>query len=95
MNYCVYVLYSEKINKYYIGSSSNVDNRVIFHNFSLNRIWTKRGQPWVLKRTIECNDNTEALKLELRIKRMKSRKYIDEIVKNGVNFRASDPNHEM
>jgi len=84
MNYCVYILYSEKINKFYIGSSSNIESRFEFHNSSLNRIWTKRGQPWKLKRTIDCKDNSEALKLELKIKRMKSRKYIEEIVKNGI-----------
>ncbi|RUA30101.1 MAG: GIY-YIG nuclease family protein, partial [Bacteroidetes bacterium] len=32
----IYILYSQKIDKYYIGSSSNVQKRLEFHNSEYN-----------------------------------------------------------
>ncbi|MFN2439482.1 MAG: GIY-YIG nuclease family protein [Chitinophagaceae bacterium] len=37
MNYYVYILQSLKDGKYYIGSTSNVNSRVAFHNAGLQR----------------------------------------------------------
>jgi len=40
-----YILYSAKLDKFYIGFSQNPQNKVIQHNSDLNKKWTKRGQP--------------------------------------------------
>ncbi len=80
MEYCAYILYSNKINKYYVGSSSDINSRVKYHNSEKNKIWTKKGQPWELKKTIGCENRSDALKLENKIKRMKSRKYIENLI---------------
>ena len=37
MSYFVYVLQSLKDNKYYIGSTSNVEARLLFHNNGFQR----------------------------------------------------------
>jgi len=82
----VYIIYSDSIDKFYVGQTGNIDNRLHFHNdFEKNNIWTKRGIPWVLKITIPFKSRTEALKAEKFIKKQKSRKLILNIIQNGYN----------
>ncbi len=45
--YTVYILKSTKAERYYIGSTENLEKRVILHNSSKAR-WIKRFQPWVI-----------------------------------------------
>jgi putative endonuclease len=66
-----------------MGYSSEPEQRLAFHNSPLNKIWSKRGQPWVLKRTFLFLDKTAALQAEKAIKRMKSKAFIEKIVMNG------------
>ncbi len=81
--YFVYILYSLSIDKYYIGKSQNVDNRLTYHNSKFNTIWTKRGKPWVLEKVLEFSDSKEASKAETFIKKQKSRYFIEKIITNG------------
>jgi putative endonuclease len=78
MKHFVYILNSAKIDKYYIGYSQDPAKRLEFHNSELNKIWSKRGQPWELKVVIEFPDKTAALKAEKFIKRKKSIAYIQK-----------------
>ena len=45
--YYTYILYSEKINKFYIGSSGDLKERVKQHNHGDSE-YTKSGLPWSL-----------------------------------------------
>ncbi len=81
--YWVYILYSEKIDKYYIGSTSNLQNRVEFHNSAKNKIWSKRGQPWEIVFEHVFESKKDALKAEKFIKKQKSRKFIQKLVNDG------------
>ena len=47
MYYC-YILYSERLDKYYIGSTSDLEGRQQRHNTS-NKGFTSIGKPWVIK----------------------------------------------
>jgi putative endonuclease len=81
MSYFVYILYSAKLDKYYVGQTSDVDARLAFHNdVERNKIWSARGIPWELKLQIECLSRGEAAKLERLIKSKKSKKFIDRLV---------------
>ena len=42
--YFLYILFSEKIDQYYIGISQDPHTRLHFHNTS-NKGWTRRGRP--------------------------------------------------
>jgi putative endonuclease len=64
----VYILYSNKLNKYYIGQTTNIENRIHQHNNVLNTNWTKRANDWELKLEILCTDISKAIKLERFIK---------------------------
>jgi putative endonuclease len=75
----VYILHSEKINRYYIGVTDNLTWRLERHNQGWGR-YTKRGIPWKLVYTESFAQKTDALKREKEIKRMKSRKYIESLI---------------
>ena len=82
MKYYVYVLHSVKINKYYIGSTHDVTQRLErHHNDYYENKWTKKGKPWTLFLTIDCEDKKQAEAIERHIKRMKSKKYVENLTK--------------
>ena len=78
--YFVYILFSEKINRYYIGATHDVQNRVEQHNTGYYRgKWSEKGIPWTLFLSITCQNKEQALQIEAHIKRMKSPKYIENL----------------
>ena len=70
MSYFVYILQSLKDQKYYIGSSANVEARLKFHNSGLQRS-TRNRVPFRLVLFEELYSKEEAL---IREKLIKSRK---------------------
>ena len=85
---CVYILYSEKLDKYYVGSTEDIVLRLHIHNNPHEtRKFTAKGLPWLLKCTIDCPDKTSSTVLERKIKSMKSRKLIEQLIANA-SFRA-------
>ena len=40
-----YILFSEKLNKYYIGSTSDINRRIEDHNRGKEK-FTRTGTPW-------------------------------------------------
>ncbi len=81
-DFFVYIIFSEKLNKLYIGYSSDTDERLAYHNESeRNKIWTKRGIPWKKFLTIKCDSEKQAINIERHIKKMKSKKYIENLAK--------------
>jgi hypothetical protein len=45
--YYVYVLYSKRFNKIYIGCTSDLDARFLSHNKFANKGYTVRYRPWL------------------------------------------------
>ena len=80
--YC-YILFSRSINRYYIGYTKDIDERVKLHNTGHfgGRAYTYKASDWDVFLLIPCNTLSEAVKLESKIKRMKSRKYIENLKK--------------
>ncbi|MBW8050621.1 MAG: GIY-YIG nuclease family protein [Cytophagales bacterium] len=68
--YYVYVLESQKDEKYYIGYTSNVEKRVEYHNAGLQRS-TRHRRPFKLIYKEAFEDKTKALKREKQIKSYK------------------------
>jgi putative endonuclease len=63
--YYVYVLYSTKYHKMYIGYSSEPEKRLLSHNDERNTGWSKRYQPWQIIHIEEFEAKSEALKRNL------------------------------
>jgi putative endonuclease len=77
MEYVVYILYSKKRKRYYVGQTHNIEARFKRHNNGFVPS-TKSGLPWVLKLTIEVKSRSEALKLEKRIKKRGIRRFLED-----------------
>ena len=78
MYYC-YILYSEKLDKYYIGSTANIEGRIQRHNSS-NKGFTSTGKPWKLMYYEEFEEKKAAMQREIELKRHKSRKLIELLI---------------
>jgi putative endonuclease len=77
-----YILFSEKLNKYYIGACIDMDRRIYEHNIGHSK-FTSTGIPWVLVYTKEFETLIEAKEFELKIKKQKSRKYIELLIQKN------------
>src|SRR5690554_571378 len=76
MEYCVYILHSEILSRFYTGYTSNLDLRIEFHNDPEFRKFTYKAQDWILFLRIPCQSKKQAMAIEKHIKRMKSSTYI-------------------
>ncbi|MEN9522311.1 MAG: hypothetical protein RL065_688 [Bacteroidota bacterium] len=63
MEFVVYILYSEKFNKTYVGFTSNLIGRIKSHN-ELGNGWTKSFRPWKLVYTEMFNNKNDAMSRE-------------------------------
>jgi len=72
----VYILYSEKRSRYYVGQTADIVKRLKRHNLGVV-LSTKSGAPWELVLQIEVSSRSEAIVLERRIKKNGAKRYID------------------
>jgi Predicted endonuclease containing a URI domain len=80
MNYYVYIIYSQSRERYYIGYSHNPLERLEEHNLGATSS-TRSGRPWVLVYKEEYLSKHDAIVREREMKRMKSRKFIESLLK--------------
>jgi len=81
VNYC-YILYSAKLNKYYVGSTSDMERRLFDHNRGKEK-FTRTGMPWELVYAEPFEELAMARRRELEIKKKKSRKYIESLISSA------------
>ncbi|MBX9785687.1 MAG: GIY-YIG nuclease family protein [Chitinophagaceae bacterium] len=77
--YFVYILYSQKCNRYYIGYSANVKERLLRHNAGYVTA-TKNCIPYQLMASKAFSTEQEAMQEEKKLKRMKSRIYLQKLI---------------
>ena len=80
--YTVYILYSEKINKYYIGFSSDVQDRLRKHN-NASKGFTNTGRPWIIVYTESFDTKKDAEDREAQLKRWKNRTRLEALINSG------------
>ena len=73
----LYIIYSELIDKYYIGSTIDFERRIIEHNTGQNIATKNKGQ-WKLKFLKEYKDIKQARQVEYKIKKLKRRDYVEK-----------------
>ena len=78
MPYC-YILFSEKLNKYYIGACTDFERRLYEHNIGHSK-FTSLGVPWILYHKEFFETLQEAKRRESYIKKQKSRKFIERLI---------------
>jgi putative endonuclease len=69
--YIAYIIKSLKVNRYYIGSTENIERRLLYHNFGKVES-TKAYKPWMVVYTERFETKSDALKREKQIKSYKS-----------------------
>ena len=81
--YFIYILYSEKLNRFYVGTTDDIARRIEEHNNAFySSSFTVNGIPWILKLSFECQSSEKAYKIERFIKKMKSKVFIEKIIAN-------------
>ncbi|MFN6944570.1 MAG: GIY-YIG nuclease family protein [Cytophagaceae bacterium] len=76
---CVYILYSSKLNHFYVGQTSDFEVRFAQHNDVRSQYSTSKGRPWEVFLIIGCSALSQAIKIERHIKKMKSSTYIKNL----------------
>jgi putative endonuclease len=79
MCFYLYILKSKVNDRFYIGMTSNLDDRIKRHNEGRSKA-TKSGRPWELVYTEEFGNRSEALARERQLKRWKNRKRIEDLI---------------
>lgn len=82
MEYVVYILYSKKFNKIYIGFTSGIINRYRSHNHLGKKGWTIKYRPWEVIFCKFFEDKLSAMHYELQLKGARSREEIREKIKS-------------
>ena len=80
-----YIIYSSSKNKYYVGQCHDLSQRLDDHNNSRST-YTKTGKPWILSWSKEFTTRSEAIAKETRIKKKKSRKYIEWLISQSADL---------
>ena len=76
MLFYAYILYSSVKDKFYIGHTEDVENRLLQHN-TRNNLGTN---DWTVVYTEKYDNRSDAMKREKEIKYKKSRKYIEWLI---------------
>ena len=72
----VYILFSEKSSRYYVGQTADIEKRLKKHNLG-SVSSTKYGIPWIVVLLIEVSNRSEALVLEKKVKKRGAKRFID------------------
>jgi putative endonuclease len=79
VNFYTYIIYSQTADRYYVGSCADIPQRLKRHNDGATPS-TKPYRPWILVYSECFPEKTGAIKRELQIKKMKSRRYIESLI---------------
>jgi len=78
--FSTYILYSERIDRFYIGYTSAIDSRIIRHNQN-SKGFTGKANDWKIVFRKDFKSKIEAYNYERKIKSWKSREKIVELIK--------------
>ncbi|TAH00170.1 MAG: GIY-YIG nuclease family protein [Sphingobacteriales bacterium] len=86
----VYILHSQSLNKYYVGSTSNLSERLKKHN-SNHKGFTGNTADWVIMYIESFPTKSLAFAQEMKIKKWKSRILIEKLISKY----ASSPHPDL
>ena len=77
MSFKTYILWSESLQKFYVGSTGDLEDRLSRHNAGEGK-YTSKGVPWVLVWSCSCVERKEAFTLENKIKKRGIRRFLED-----------------
>lgn len=75
----LYILYSPEHDRYYVGSTEDIEKRLLRHNSGAVPS-TQKYRPWQICYTEQFTTRAEAFSREHAIKKKKSRIYIQHLM---------------
>jgi len=75
-----YILFSKSVNKYYVGYTSNLNDRIAKHGTDRNK-FTGHARDWKLVSKFQFNTKSEAIKFESKIKKRGIKRFLDSSIK--------------
>jgi putative endonuclease len=81
MPFFVYIVFSNTKDKFYIGFTSDIEERIIRHN-QKSKGFTGNNNDWEIVYSEIFSEKSEALAREKQIKSWKSKIKIQELIKN-------------
>ena len=83
----IYILYSTRSDKYYVGLTSDINRRLEEHNNpSVFNKYSAKHIPWELKVSFECSHSRgDGLLVERFIKKQKSRIFLEKLIEQKGN----------
>ncbi len=83
-SFFTYILYSEKHQKIYIGQTSDITNRLEYHNQIGESTYTSKYRPWALIYLETFATRAEAMKREKQLKTAQGRVFAWQKVKEYI-----------
>ena len=80
MKCVLYILYSDRYDKYYIGHTNTLKRRLEEHNDPEKRGWTNSYKPWSLVYSEDFKTRSEAMYQEKYLKSLKSKTKVKEYI---------------
>ncbi|MGC4234547.1 MAG: GIY-YIG nuclease family protein [Niabella sp.] len=78
--FAVYIIYSATLDRYYVGYTFDLELRLVQHNTGIST-YTSKARDWMIKYTESFDSREQAMAREREIKKRKSRKYIEGLIK--------------
>ena len=78
MLFTVYILFSKSIQKYYTGSTQDLQNRLLEHNSGETKSITN-GIPWEVVWQTQLPSRAEAMQLESKIKKRGAKRFLEDL----------------
>lgn len=79
-----YVLFSKSLNRFYIGSTREKVEVRLDHHLNLfygKKAFTAKAEDWVVFWSMYTDTMEHARKIESKVKKMKSRRYLQNLLK--------------
>ena len=79
MKFIVYIIQSENDGSFYIGFTSDIEQRLSYHNSGKSR-YTSRKMPWHLVYTETYSTRSEAMRRERFLKKQRNREFYERLI---------------
>ncbi len=76
--YYTYILFSESLNKFYVGSCEDLKIRIERHGKDKSK-FTGKAKDWKLVKHFEFETKSKALKLEIKIKKRGIKRFLESL----------------
>jgi putative endonuclease len=99
MEFTVYILFSESTSTFYIGSTQNLENRIVEHNQGETKS-IKHGIPWEVIWQTQLRTRAVVMQLETKIKKRGAKRFLEDlsrgafgakVVSSPESFRGGHP----